>query len=120
MWDPFLDWSQGFGDIIDDNSFDEDVEDVGEVGDALETRNSYSVFPRPDTMADLATDLVSGLRRGRKKEGIHLDIHNSTRDHHVFLFEIHLAIIKNEQIGEKTDIVHGTAVLHVTCSLRQI
>ena len=119
MWDPFLDRSQGFGDITDDNSFDEDVEDVGEVGETLETRNSYSVFPRPDTMADLATDLVSGLRRGRKKEGIHLYI--STRDHHhVFLFEIHLAIIKNEQIGEKTDIVHGTAVLHVTCPLRQI
>ena len=74
MWDPFLDRSQGFGDIIDDNSFDEDVEDVGEVGDTLETRNSYSVFPRPDTMADLATDLVSGLRSGRKKEGIYLDI----------------------------------------------
>ena len=74
MWDPFLHRSQGFGDIIDDNSFDEDVEDVGEVGETLETRNSYSVFPRPDTMADLATDLVSGLRRGRKKEGIHLDI----------------------------------------------
>ena len=89
LWDPFLDRSQGFGDIIDDNSFDEDVEDVGEVGETLETRNSYSVFPRPDTMADLATDLVSGLRRGRKKEGIHLYI--STRDHHVFLFEIHPA-----------------------------
>ena len=109
--DPFLHRSQGGGQTICDNGFDENVD---EVGDTLETRNSFSVFPRPDTMADLGTDLASGLRRGRKKEGIHLYI--STRDHYVFLFDWNTPckrIIKNEQIGEKTDIVHGTAVLHV-------
>ena len=87
LWDPFLDRSQGVGDIIVDNCFDEDVEDVGDVGDTLEICKKFLLCfpPRPDTMADLGTDLASGLRRGRKKEGIHLYI--STRDHYVFLFD---------------------------------